>query len=127
MAYKYFQPNKKDIKDKYSDCVIRALCKATGKDWATVFNELIPISLEVQSMPNSKQVYERYLKQQGFKYQGISNAKGTKRPTVKSFSFSNKNIVAVLRVSNHLVTCSNGDYFDTWDSGNKSMYGYWYK
>ena len=26
--YKYYQPNKKDLKDKYGDCTIRALSKA---------------------------------------------------------------------------------------------------
>lgn len=28
MSYKYYQPNSKDLKDKYGDCVIRALTKA---------------------------------------------------------------------------------------------------
>lgn len=30
--WKYYQPNKKDLKDEYGDCVIRALCKVTGKE-----------------------------------------------------------------------------------------------
>ena len=31
MGYKYYQPNKKDIKDEYGDCVIRAFTKALDK------------------------------------------------------------------------------------------------
>ena len=38
--YKYYQPNDKDTKDKYGDCVIRALTKVLCKDWLTVFDEL---------------------------------------------------------------------------------------
>lgn len=35
--YQYYQPNKKDIKDSYGDCVIRAICKVTGMEWLEVF------------------------------------------------------------------------------------------
>ena len=31
--YKYYQPNKKDLKDQYGDCVIRALTKVMDKEW----------------------------------------------------------------------------------------------
>lgn len=124
--FKYFQPNKKDIKDNYGDCVIRSMCKATGKTWLEVFDEMTPLARETQAPLNVKVVYEEYLKRNGFVYHGISNKKGTKRPTVKSFSKSNKEL-AVLIVANHLVTSEGGHYFDTWDSGEKSLYGYWVK
>lgn len=29
--YKYYQPNEKDLKDNYGDCVIRALTKVMSK------------------------------------------------------------------------------------------------
>lgn len=48
--YKYYQPNKKDLKDKYGDCVIRALTKVTGKEWMQVFDELLPYARELQCM-----------------------------------------------------------------------------
>lgn len=124
--YKYYQPNKKDLKDKYGDCVIRSLCKGTGKSWLEVFDELVPIAREFQASINGKVVYEEFLKNNGFVYTGISNKKGSKRPTVKSFSKANKGLY-VLVVANHLVTCVDGDYFDTWDCGNKCLYGYWEK
>ena len=52
--YQYYQPNEKDVKDKYGDCVIRALTKALDMDWLDVFNELVPIAREMQAMPNMK-------------------------------------------------------------------------
>ena len=84
--YKYYQPNKKDLKDKYGDCVVRALTKVLDKEWVEVFDELVPIAREIQSMLGMKIVYETYLKRQGFQYVGISNKKGSKRPTVESFA-----------------------------------------
>lgn len=125
--YAYYQPNKKDIKDEYGDCVIRAITKALNMDWLSVFDELVPISREMQAPYNSKVCYESYLKEKGFKYVGISNKKGSKRPTVKSFAKEHPNGVYVLRVANHIVTVTEGKYYDTWDSGEKSLYGYWIK
>lgn len=67
------------------------------------------------------------LKKNGFKYTGISNKKGSKRPLVKEFAKKHKDGVYFLTTANHVVACTDGDYFDTWDSGNKPMYGYWEK
>ena len=125
--FKYYQPNKKDIKDDYGDCVIRALTKVTGKEWLEAFEELLPYARELQCMPNGKPCYEKYLLDNGFTYVGISNKKGTKRPTVQSFAKEHKEGTYVLRVANHIVTVVDGYFYDTWDSGEKSLYGYWVK
>lgn len=125
--WKYYQPNKKDLKDKYGDCVIRALTKALNMEWLEVFDDIQPISREMQVPFNCKPCYEKYLEEKGFVYHGISNAKGTKRPTVQSFAKDNKEGIYVLRVANHIVTVADGYFYDTWDSGSKSLYGYWKK
>lgn len=125
--YQYYQPNKKDLKDTYGDCVIRALTKVTGKSWLEVFDELLPHARELQCMPNSKPAYETYLLNNGFEYVGVSNKKGTKRPTVESFTKAHKEGTYILRVANHIVASIDGVYYDTWDCGSKSMYGYWVK
>jgi len=125
--YKYYQPNKKDLKDNYGDCVIRSLTKALDMEWLQIFEELLPYARELQCMPNGKPCYEKYLKDKGFIYNGISNAKGTKRPTVDRFAKDHKTGTYVLRVAHHLVTVVDGFYYDTWDSGEKSLYGYWEK
>lgn len=125
--WKYYQPNKKDLKDTYGDCAIRSLTKALNKEWLEVFDELLPYARELQCMPNGKPSYEAYLKDNGFVYKGISNKKGSKRPTVQSFTQEHKEGVYVLRVAHHLVAVSEGYFWDTWDSGGKSLYGYWVK
>lgn len=127
MAYKYYQPNKKDLKDRYGDCVMRALTKATGKSWIEVFDDVTPISREMQCPFNEKECYETYLKQLGFKYYGISNKKGSKRPTVSEFAKKHKKGIFYLNVAHHCVTIEDGIYYDTWDCGWKSLYGYWTK
>jgi hypothetical protein len=123
--YKYYQPNQKDLKDEYGDCVIRAMTKATKKTWLEVFDELIPYSRESQCPYNCSPVWKAYLEAQGFKYVGITNKKGTTRPTVQSFAKKNKTGIFILRVAHHLVCLENGDWFDTWNSGDRKMYGYY--
>ena len=101
--YKYFQPNDKDKKDEQSDCVIRALCKVMNKTWLEVFDELLPIARDIQCNHNSKPCYKRYLEEHGFEYVGISNKKGSKRPTVESFTKEHKEGTYFLSVANHAV------------------------
>ena len=125
--YKYYQPNEKDIKDEYGDCVIRALTKVLEKAWLDVFDELVPIAREIQTTINNKPVYEECLRREGFTYIGVSNKKGSKRPTIEEFAKQHKTGTYFCSVANHVVAVVDGCYYDTWNSGYKSMYGYWEK
>ena len=126
-CFTYYQPNSKDIKDAFGDCVIRALTKVENKSWVEVFDELAPIAREMQCMPNGKPCYEEFLKRRGYEYVGVSNKRGTKRPTVSSFALAHKQGVFIARVAHHIVAVIDGRFYDTWDSGWKSLYGYWIK
>lgn len=128
--FKYFQPNKKDLKDKVGDCQIRALAKALDKTWVEVFDLVTPICREQQVMDifscdlgKTKEAIEKL----GFTYHGISNKKGTKRPTVDLFAKDHPEGTYVVTVAHHVVAVVDGTYYDTWDSGYKSMYGYYEK
>jgi len=133
MKYKrfvYYQPNKKDIKDETGDCQIRALCKVLDVSWLDAFDLTIPICRELQTYTifdgNHKKTVEAMSKL-GFKYFGVSNKKGTKRPTVDSFAKDHPVGTYICTVANHVVAVVDGKYYDTWDSGSCSMYGYYEK
>lgn len=106
--YKYYQPNDKDLKDQYGDCVVRALTKVMSKTWMQVFDDLISYAKKLQCMPNGKQCYESYLKENGFTYHGISNKKGSKRPTVDRFAKDHKSGIFFLNVANHCIAVVDG-------------------
>lgn len=124
MAYKYYQPNNKDIKDKSGDCVIRALTKALDKTWLEVFRELIPYAEAEQNMPNASAVFTKYIEASGGVWHGIKAEKGRKRMTVKELAKHTKG-VHIAKVAHHIVCIIDGDWFDTFDSGNKPVYGHW--
>lgn len=130
VRYVYYQPNKKDLKDKYGDCTIRALTKALNISWLEAFDMTIPVCREEQ-LPNvffaPIEVRKRVMKSLGFDYVGISNKKGAKRPTVDSFAKEHPLGRYICNVANHEVAVVDGKYYDTWDSGNCCLYGVFIK
>ena len=105
------------------DCVVRAISTAMSEDWITVYRELCDLGAELYDMPFNKDVFGEYLKRKGWIWHPCKTENG-KRPKVCNFDKANS---AILRVANHLVYVSNHEYYDTWDCGNKSVYGYWAK
>lgn len=123
---RYFNPNPQ--KREVGDCVVRALCAATGRTWDEVFSDLSRIAFRLKCMPNDQIAYREYLTENGWVRTPISNKKGSKRPTVEEMAKrSADGQVYLCEVANHLVTAKEGAYFDTWESGYKSLYGFWTK
>ena len=105
------------------DCVVRAISTAMMEDWITIYRELCNLGAELYDMPFNKDVFGEYLKRKGWIWYPCKSENG-KRPKVCNFDKANS---AILRVANHLVYVSNHEYYDTWDCGNKAVYGYWAK
>ena len=122
--YKYFQPNERDAKDEFGDCAVRSICKAENLSWLDAYDMMYKLSREVQCPMNCKAGFEHILRSNGYEYTGISNKKGSKRPTVEHFTKMNNDGTYVLVVANHYVCCVNGFFYDTWDSGDCCLYGY---
>lgn len=119
--YVNFNANPKNKKG--CDCVVRAISKAIGEEWITVYHELCDIGAQLYDMPFATDVFGEYLKRKGWIWHPCKIENG-KRPKVCNFNKANN---AILRVANHLVCISDNKYYDTWDSGYKAVYGYWAK
>lgn len=125
--YVYYQPNKKDVKDEFGDCTVRALSKALNCTWLEAYDKTVPICREEQVtnvFDAPAKIRVRFLDKLGFDYHGVSNKKGSTRPTVDEFAKTHPTGVFIANVANHVVAVVDGKYYDTWDSGNRSMYGY---
>lgn len=126
----YYQPNEMDLKDEYGDCTIRALSKFFDCTWIEAFDIQVPLcrKYQVSNIFDVPSYIERkFMAELDLKYTGISNKKGTKRPTVDSFAKDHPRGRYILNVANHEVCVVDGRYFDTWDCGKKSLYGYYTK
>lgn len=122
---KYYNPNPK--KHETGDCVVRALCKATGKDWNTVYQELYEIGFELKVMPNADKSWIQYLENEGFKRIALPVKKGQRRMRVNDFAKKNRKGTFILRVANHIVTCVDSYYYDIWDCADSAVYAYFTK
>lgn len=120
----FHNPNPTASRDS-ADCVVRALSVALDLDWDTVYRDLCDLGFALKRMPNDRDTYRTCLTNAGMLRTGISNKKGSRRPTVDSFARTNPQGVFVLEIAHHLVTVRDGRYYDTWDCGSKSLYGYW--
>ena len=120
--FEYFQPNDHIC----GDCSVRAVAKALNRSWYVVYDKLCKIGREMQMMPNEREVVDKYLTEEGFVWQAVKVSKGMKRPKVSKFAEDNTN-PAVLSLSGHYSSSKGGKYYDIWDCGGYSIYGYWIK
>lgn len=106
------------------------MSKVFGLSWIETFDLTIPYCREYQT-PNIFNVdlkTERdILDKLGLRTMGLVIKKGNKRPTVAGFATEHKKGAYILKVANHVVAVVDGIYYDTWDSGYKSLYGYYEK
>lgn len=117
--YKFYNPNPK--KNRISDCAIRAVCKATGEQWEDVFTELTVLAFAASDMPHANHVWGQYLKKRGFKKKLIDEDIFT----VEDFANTHLYGRYVLATPGHAVAVVNGNYYDTWDSGEEKPEYYW--
>lgn len=126
--YVYYQPNELDKHDIYGDCTIRVLSKVFNCFWKEAFKRQIPYCLKYQVTSAfdcpAKQA-KIILKELGFEYHSIKVPKGSKRPTVESFAREHTAGRYIVNVARHVVAVVDGKYYDTWDSGDKCLYGFY--
>lgn len=128
MGYIYFQPNHKDLKDEVGDCAVRSICCAENLEWLDAYDLMSFYAREVWSPFNCKKGYEHILSKLGYTYHSIGRPKkGQKRPTVESFAKEHNKGTYLPIVANHYVCIKDSCWYDTWNSKNLAVYGYWEK
>lgn len=114
---------------KTTDCVIRAISKASEKPYVEVMEMLFEQQKKTFYHLDEKTNYELVILALGFEKIPIKVSKGDTRPTVEQISQitkgNKKKVIAA--VAHHLVACEEGNYYDTWDCGHKSLYSYYIK
>lgn len=96
------------------DCTIRAISKALNQDWETTYIGICDVGLEVYDMPSSNAVWGEYLRRKGFRRRWLPHG-----CTIRSFSRNHPHGTYIIPVSGHVVCVKDGDYFDTWNSGDE--------
>lgn len=111
--YKFYNPN--PVTSTAGDCVIRAICAATGDKWDKVYSELCQEGFERGDWGSNNTVWDGYLRKRGYKRYIIPNT-CPDCYTIADFAADNNVGRYIVATGSHVVTVINGDWFDTWDS-----------
>lgn len=80
--------------------------------------EIVTQGYTMYDMPSSNEVWGSYLKSQDYKRYTIPN-NCPDCYTVKDFCYEHPTGKYLLATGTHVIAVINGDYFDTWDSGDE--------
>lgn len=111
---------------RIGDCAVRAVGKAVGQDWTDAYIGLAAEGLALRDMPSANYVWGMYLKKFGFEEHMISSV-CPNCTTVSQFVKEHPKGRYVLACQNHVVCAINGDFFDSWDSGDEVILYYFKK
>lgn len=107
------------------DCTVRAIAKVLAKTWEKVYLDLCATGLQMADMPSANSVWGAYLRKNGFR-RDVVDDHGRDRYTVRDFCADHPEGRYVLALNGHVVAAINGQYFDSWDSGDEVPVYCWY-
>lgn len=139
MSFVYFNPN--PIGKRTSDCVIRALSKFFNVSWMEAYINICIYGAENYDMPNVNSVWSSYLESKGYVRHKVKdtcpycytlNDFCYDHPYGKYFVSLDVGYADIYSTAdsgfidgNHVVCVIDGDYYDTWKSGNEVVIFYW--
>ena len=111
---------------RVGDCTVRAIATVLQQDWETTYVDMCDCGLKMHDMPSSNRVWGEYLKKKGYRRYIIPET-CSHCYTVRDFANEHKYGEYVLCLNGHVVAVIDGDYIDTWDSGQETPIYYWMK
>ena len=123
MAWKRYNANPDD--KRVGDCTVRAISTAVGLSWECTYAGLATMGFMLRDMPSADHVWGQYLRWRGFRRAAIPCR--DEPCTVDDFCREHPDGTYVLAIHGHVVCVVDGDYYDTWESGEEHPVYYWTK
>lgn len=122
----FIQYNANPVDNNVIDCTVRAICTLLDQDWVDTYIGLFIQGLKMYDMPSSNKVWKAYLREKGFIRKPILENLTCDYDcyTVRDFCYDHPYGRYLLSVDGHVVVVIDGNYYDTWDSGNEVVLYY---
>lgn len=101
---------------KVGDCTVRAICAATNASWDDVHKALCDLSRDMADMPSADRCWWALLEELGFTRKRMID-RCPECYTVKDFCRDHPRGTYILGPYEHAVCVIDGNYLDSWDSG----------
>ncbi len=122
--FEFYNPN--PVNPTAGDCVIRAICKATGEDWKTVYAKLSVEGMSKGEWANDNEVWDGYLLSLGYTRQSIPNT-CPNCYTIAQFADDNPTGCYIVATGSHVATIIDSVLYDSYDSSKKVPLYYYTK
>lgn len=119
-SYYNINPQQKNV----GDCVVRAISKATGRDWGDTYLALCVQGYIDCDMPSANAVLGNYLWSLGYRRHMVPDT-CPDCYTVNQFAGEHPEGTYILALSGHVVCVEDGVIWDSWDSGNEVVLYFW--
>lgn len=117
-TFRYYNPNPRN-RSGVGDCTVRAVSKALGVSWESAYIDLVIQGYLLGDMPSSNMVMDSYLRSQGFTKHIIENNCPDDCYTVRDFAKDHPRGTYILGTGTHVIAVVEGQYNDSWDSGDE--------
>ena len=124
MAFVYYNAN--PMEKSVGDCTVRAISTVLNKSWDEVFIGLAVFDYLNKDMPSGNKVWHEYLEANGYTKYSIPDDYPNCY-TVLDFSKDYPVGSFILGTGEHVIAVIDGNYYDTWDSGDEIPAFYWKK
>ena len=116
--------NPNPLHKEVPDCVVRAIAIALDRPWLDIYDDLYLVGRSECNMPSSDAVWGKYLYQMGFE-PFLLPAACPECVTVKHFCNMYPYGTYIIGTGSHAVAVIDGNYYDSWDSGNTVPSFFW--
>lgn len=116
MSFIVYNPNPY-VKTSAGDCTIRAISKVMGYDWEKTYAALCVYGLMMGDMPSANSVWGTYLLDHGFEEHSLIR-RCKECYTLRNFCDDFPEGIYVVGTDNHAIAVINGNYYDSYDSGD---------
>lgn len=120
--WKYANPNPRG--KQVPDCVVRAIAIALGMDWYEVYDDLYRVGRREADMSSSDAVWGLYLKLNGAR-PFLLPENCPECVTIRAFCRMYPRGRYIIGTGGHAVAVIDGNYYDSWDSGNEIPSFFW--
>lgn len=124
MAHIFYNSN--PYKILVGDCVVRGISNLEDQSWDDTYWGLCIQGYIDKDMPSSNSVWGDYLYKKGYRQHFIPDT-CPNCMTVERFCYEHPIGEYLLTTGTHVIFSKDGNYYDTWPSGDETIISYWTK